>query len=289
VTATSGAISTGTWMSLDVTPLVTGNGSFGFALTTTGQAVRFASKEAGAGTSPQLVVETSMTTGSTSSPSTTAPTTTTTAPTTTTAVETTTTTAVEPTTTTTTAAVEPTTTASTTVAAPVVAPAAAAAFAPVTSSKLLAAPGYNFTWRSINPPWVPRLPPGSGFGRRMVYSVGQQRVWAVEASGRIVKTHRVSGKLGQPAPGWYQVYSRSRHTYAAFNPSIRWEYMVRFARGRSGLAIGFHQIPVQYGRPVQSVAQLGQPLSGGCVRQAPADAIWVWNWAPIGTTVVVTP
>jgi hypothetical protein len=89
VTATSGAISTGTWVSLDVTPLVTGNGSFGFALTTTGQAVRFASKEAGAGTSPQLVVETSTpTTGSTSSPSTTVPTTTTapttTAPTTTT-------------------------------------------------------------------------------------------------------------------------------------------------------------------------------------------------------------
>jgi hypothetical protein len=189
----------------------------------------------------------------------------------------------------TTAAATPTTVAPppTTVAA--AAAAAPAAVTPQASSKILAAPGYNFAWRSINPPWVPRLPPGSGYGRRLVYSISQQRVWAVEARGLIVKTHLVSGKIGQPAPGWYHVYSRSRHTYAAFNPSIRWEYMVRFARGARGLAIGFHQIPVRYGRPIQSIAQLGQPLSGGCVRQAPADAIWVWSWAPIGTQVIVTP
>ncbi len=33
--------------------------------------------------------------------------------------------------------------------------------------------------------------------------------------------------------------------------------------------------------------QLGLPLSGGCVRQSTADAQWVWNWAYIGTVVVV--
>ena len=45
----------------------------------------------------------------------------------------------------------------------------------------------------------------------------------------------------------------------------------------------------QFGRPVQSIAQLGQPLSGGCVRQAVDDAVWMWNWAQIGTKVVVLP
>jgi lipoprotein-anchoring transpeptidase ErfK/SrfK len=40
---------------------------------------------------------------------------------------------------------------------------------------------------------------------------------------------------------------------------------------------------------VQSVSQLGQPLSGGCVRQSTPDAIWMWNWAYIGTKVVVLP
>jgi hypothetical protein len=63
--------------------------------------------------------------------------------------------------------------------------------------------------------------------------------------------------------------------------------MVRFAYGPGGGRIGFHEIPNKNGVPLQSYAQLGQPLSGGCVRQTTADAIWMWNWAGIGTTVVV--
>ena len=65
--------------------------------------------------------------------------------------------------------------------------------------------------------------------------------------------------------------------------------MVRFAHGGEGGNIGFHEIPFQYGRPVQSISQLGQPLSGGCVRQSTPDAIWMWGWAQLGTKVVVLP
>jgi lipoprotein-anchoring transpeptidase ErfK/SrfK len=65
--------------------------------------------------------------------------------------------------------------------------------------------------------------------------------------------------------------------------------MVRFATGPLGGGIGFHQIPLLNGVPMQTEAQLGQPLSGGCVRQTHADAVLVWNWAPIGTLVVVVP
>ena len=37
----------------------------------------------------------------------------------------------------------------------------------------------------------------------------------------------------------------------------------------------------------QTEAELGQRLSGGCQRQANADAAFVWDFADIGTTVVV--
>ncbi|WP_420451195.1 L,D-transpeptidase [Ilumatobacter sp.] len=139
------------------------------------------------------------------------------------------------------------------------------------------------------PPWA--LPGNSGTGRRVVYSKSLQRVWATDWSNRVIKTHRVSGKMKwcDPRPGWYSVFSRSRHTYAIQNPTIKWGFMVRFTKGCNGGNIGFHEIPFQYGRPVQSIAQLGQPLSGGCVRQARGDAIWMWNWAGIGTRVVVLP
>lgn len=142
------------------------------------------------------------------------------------------------------------------------------------------------------PPWDPfRIPANSGSGRRAVYSKSQQTVWAFDANNRLIKQHRVSGKQTplDPRPGIYRVWSRSRYTFSINNPSITWGYMVRFAKGAQGGNIGFHEIPFQYGRPVQSIAQLGQPLSGGCVRQALPDAQWMWNWAQLGTLVVVTP
>ena len=130
------------------------------------------------------------------------------------------------------------------------------------------------------------LPGGSGDGRRVVYSVGQQRVWWVEADNTVVNTYLVSGKAGTPANGIYQVFSKSRYT-TSLNGSARMEFMIRFTYGPTA-AIGFHSIPVdRSGRPLQSDASLGRPLSAGCIRQRYADAQGLWNWAPVGTTVVV--
>lgn len=150
----------------------------------------------------------------------------------------------------------------------------------ITPPPAIAAPGDPFL-----------LPGGSGSGRRVVYSKSQQTVWAIDANELVIKVHRVSGRQDplHPSPGSYRVWSRSRFTFAINNPSITWGYMVRFATGGNGGNIGFHDIPYQYGNPVQSISQLGQALSGGCVRQAADDAIWMWNWAEIGTVVVVTP
>ena len=62
---------------------------------------------------------------------------------------------------------------------------------------------------------------------------------------------------------------------------------VRFTHGDTGAAIGFHDIPVDAGAPVQTVGQLGTPTSHGCIRQRTADAKALWGFAPVGTTVVV--
>ena len=39
---------------------------------------------------------------------------------------------------------------------------------------------------------------------------------------------------------------------------------------------------------MQTVDELGTPLSHGCIRQQRADAIALWEFAPLGTKVVVT-
>lgn len=143
------------------------------------------------------------------------------------------------------------------------------------------------------PPNTFGLPANSGTGRRAVYSKSEQQVWVVNSDGIVIKNHRVSGKQVScdPTPGTYQVFSRSRYTFAIQNPAIIWGYMVRFAHGCQGGNIGFHEIPTdtRTGGKVQTVAQLGTPLSGGCVRQSVSDAVWMWNWAYVGTKVVVLP
>jgi lipoprotein-anchoring transpeptidase ErfK/SrfK len=141
------------------------------------------------------------------------------------------------------------------------------------------------------PPPNDQLPENSGTGRRAVYSKSLQRVWTVEADGSVSKTHLVSGRRtwNQPLPGTYSVFSRSPYTCNIKDPSICWRYMVRFTKGPEGDNIGFHEIPNKNGRPVQSIWQLGQALSSGCVRQATPDAQYMWNWAPVGTKVVVLP
>ncbi|WP_160158203.1 L,D-transpeptidase [Nocardioides sp. SLBN-35] len=132
------------------------------------------------------------------------------------------------------------------------------------------------------------LPARSGSGRRIVFSEGRQRVWLVDSDGDVARTYRVSGSVEDNLdPGTYAVYSRSRHAIGV-DDSGTMEYFVRFTQGNEGAAIGFHTIPVDDGKPVQTRAQLGTPLSHGCIRQDRPNAIALWDFAPVGTTVVVT-
>jgi len=133
------------------------------------------------------------------------------------------------------------------------------------------------------------LPAASGSGRRVVYDISDQQVWLVEADGDVARTHPVSGsRYDQVEPGVYEVYSTSRQA-TGWHGTETMEHMVRFTRGERA-AIGFHSIPVsaETGEPVQTLAELGTPLSDGCVRQAADDAAALFDFASVGTAVVVT-
>lgn len=131
------------------------------------------------------------------------------------------------------------------------------------------------------------LPADSGTGRRVVFSQSRQRVWLVGEKGKVQRTYLVSGSVYDNLdPGTYQVYSRSEQAQG-IDDSGTMKYFVRFTQGDRA-AIGFHDIPVDDGKPVQTIAQLGTPLSHGCIRQKEADAIALWEFAPLGTNVVVT-
>jgi lipoprotein-anchoring transpeptidase ErfK/SrfK len=130
------------------------------------------------------------------------------------------------------------------------------------------------------------LPLRSGTGRRVVFSQGRQRVWLVDAHDKVRRTYLVSGSVTDNlSRGTYEVYSRSEQAWG-INDSGTMKYFVRFTQGQNA-AIGFHDIPVDDGHLVQSASDLGTPQSHGCIRQRRADAVALWLFAPLGTTVVV--
>jgi hypothetical protein len=130
------------------------------------------------------------------------------------------------------------------------------------------------------------LPAASGSGRRVVFSKSAQRVWLVDAQGTVDATYLVSGSVtNNLGPGKYDVYSKSRWAVGIDDSGVM-QYFVRFAHGANA-AIGFHSIPTKNGVPLQTEAQLGTPQSHGCIRQKLSDAERLWNFAGVGTDVVV--
>ena len=164
-----------------------------------------------------------------------------------------------------------------------------AAAAPVSSSTTSTTPPVtsSSTASTIGAVDVPKLPHKSGTGRRVVYSNKSGQVWVVNAAEQVIRTFLVSGQRGVPSPGSYRVFSQSASSYSLELPGATFRYMTRFAFGPHGGNVGFHEIPLRFGRPMQTVEQLGQFLSDGCLRSATADAFFIFNWAKAGTPVIV--
>jgi hypothetical protein len=135
------------------------------------------------------------------------------------------------------------------------------------------------------------LPVSSGVGRRVVIHSDQQQVWLVEADGRVVDTFLMSGRRvrtesGLDQPGLFTAYSKSGTMRYCERRCGTAKFMVRYQTGLAG-AVGLHGIPIERGKPVQSPADLGWPLSHGCARLDLDKAREVFMWVGVGTLVVV--
>jgi hypothetical protein len=165
------------------------------------------------------------------------------------------------------------------------APAEAAAVTPTPVETVPPTPAAD-----VKPPARMAPPAGSGSGKRIVYGIAAQQVWLVDDTNAVTRAYLVSGsRYDQLEPGTYEVFSKSESA-TSWHGTETMEYMVRFHRGARA-NIGFHDIPVDTstGADVQTLSELGTPLSDGCIRQDVTDAKALWDFAPIGTPVVVLP
>ena len=136
---------------------------------------------------------------------------------------------------------------------------------------------------------VAPVPIKSGTGRRIVYANRQQRVWVINADNEVIRIFPVSGMLGQPGKGTFSVFSKSPTSYSPEFAGVTFRFMTRFAIGRNGGNIGFHEIPIRNNKPMQTVDELGAFKGSGCLRSSTQDALFIYQWATLGTKVVVVP
>ncbi|MEU8629120.1 hypothetical protein [Streptomyces sp. NPDC048669] len=124
------------------------------------------------------------------------------------------------------------------------------------------------------------VPASSGTGTRVVYALGDRRVWLVDAKDKPTRTFKVMPSAVSALPGTYQVTSRSGTVTGSDGVPI--EHVVRFA-ATDDVAIGFSA--AQDG----SMESPDPTLKAGGVRMSRADGNAVWTFATVGAKVVVIP
>jgi len=119
--------------------------------------------------------------------------------------------------------------------------------------------------------------------KKIIINTGAQTL-TVFLSGIPLNTFPVStGKSGYETPiGVYQV--ENKHLRAWSNTYGLW---MPYWLGFIGTTYGMHELPEWPGGFKEGEAHLGQPVSHGCVRLGVGPAAWLYNWADIGTEVVV--
>ncbi|WP_328300336.1 hypothetical protein OG389_23055 [Streptomyces sp. NBC_00435] len=145
--------------------------------------------------------------------------------------------------------------------------------APQTPAPVPSGPGAA----KVDPATPVAVPAGSGTGTRVVYSVGQKRVWLVGPSGES-KSFVVMPSTVHPSPGSYTVGSRTGTVTGSDGVPI--EHVVRFASPQ-GIAVGFSA------RVDNTLPAPDPGKKTGGVRMSRADGDAMWAFATIGSKVVV--
>jgi hypothetical protein len=124
------------------------------------------------------------------------------------------------------------------------------------------------------------LPAESGTGARVVYALGDRRVWMVGANGAVKRTFEVMPSPVPPKPGSYSVTSRSGSVSGSDGVPI--EHVVRFATV-DNVSVGFSAAVDG------SMASPDPAKKTGGVRMKRADGDAMWVFATVGSKVVVVP
>ncbi|GGW66775.1 L,D-transpeptidase [Streptomyces lucensis JCM 4490] len=127
-------------------------------------------------------------------------------------------------------------------------------------------------------PAEPVLPDESGSGRRIVYSLGEKRVWLVDATGKPSRTFTVWPGTVNPRPGRYSITLRTQSLKGSDGVEI--EHIMYFTKAE-GVNIAFSNALDGASPPPAN----GMKLGG--IRLHKEDGAALWSFGDQGTRVTV--
>ncbi|MCF7844630.1 MAG: L,D-transpeptidase [Kiritimatiellales bacterium] len=128
--------------------------------------------------------------------------------------------------------------------------------------------------------------------KEIAIDLGQQMMFLLE-DGFMVRAYPVSsGKAITPTPvGIFQVFRKQELRISGQAIPYRMPYYLSFTKNGSH---GMHALPYLGISPASSgywseaLGHIGIPVSHGCVRLLPDDAIALYEWAEVGVSVTIS-
>jgi lipoprotein-anchoring transpeptidase ErfK/SrfK len=136
---------------------------------------------------------------------------------------------------------------------------------------------------------------GNNDGKLIKISIDQRRLWAcdgtkVELSSAVITGLRGHAETETPI-GTYHIYAKQTNTTLKGSDSRgAWSdpvyYWMPFLDNQYG-TYGFHDATWRKDSAFGNVSPDSQDASHGCIELPLATSKWLYNWAPVGTTVTV--
>lgn len=142
---------------------------------------------------------------------------------------------------------------------------------------------------------TPSVCAGNTLTQEIVVSITKQHLWACSAATQSYDAPVITGMENLAADltpvGTYQIYAKETNVYLKGSDSTgSWDdfvnYWMPFLDNQYG-AYGFHDATWRASNAFGNISPESNQGSHGCVEMPLAAAAWLYNWAQIGTTVVI--
>lgn len=128
----------------------------------------------------------------------------------------------------------------------------------------------------------------AGAGKRIVVSISRQHLWAYDGDREVYSFIASTGLATSPTkPGTYRVLDKIPNAYAStWNLQMPY-WMGIYYVGR--IENGIHALPILSSGQTLWSGYLGRPVSFGCIVLDTQAAAKLYEWADVGTAVVIQP